>query len=90
MALAFLDLMTPPLEAAIEALVADGAQHVTVVPVFMAQGGHVKRDVPLILDALRARYPAVTIALTPPVGESDVVVDAIARWVIDFVQAHAR
>ena len=37
-----------------------------------------------ILGALRARYPSVTITLTPPVGEADAVVEAIAGWVIDF------
>ena len=54
-ALAFLEFMAPPLDAAVDALVDEGAQRIVVIPVFMAQGGHVKRDVPLILDALRAR-----------------------------------
>jgi len=85
-ALAFLELMPPPLDVAVEALVEDGARTVHVVPVFMAQGGHVKRDVPLILDALRARHPDVTIVLTPAAGEAESVTAAIADWVTGLVR----
>ena len=85
-ALAFLEFMAPPLDAAVDALVDEGAQRIVVIPVFMAQGGHVKRDVPLILDALRARHPGVTILLAPAVGEADAVLDAIASWAIGLAQ----
>lgn len=78
---AFLELMSPNLEDAVEALIANGAQQIHVVPVFMARGGHVKHDVPLLLDAVRARHPNVTIALAPAVGEAPAVIDAIAGWV---------
>ncbi len=85
-ALSFLEFMSPPLDAAIDTLIEDGARSICVIPVFLAQGSHVKRDVPLILDALRQRHPGITIALTPPAGEAHAVTDAIAEWVIGLVQ----
>src|SRR5690606_32233707 len=41
---AFLEFMQPGLVAAIDCLARGGATHVTVVPMFLAQGGHVKKD----------------------------------------------
>lgn len=84
--LAFLEFMPPSLDVAIESLVAGGAQRIEVIPVFMAQGGHVKRDVPLILDALRSRHAGVTIHLSPAVGEAASIIEAIADWVIERAQ----
>ncbi len=52
--LAYLELMSPTLEEAIQSVVREGALAVTVFPLFMAQGGHLKQDLPRILDAVRA------------------------------------
>jgi sirohydrochlorin cobaltochelatase len=80
-ALAYLELMSPTLEEAIEAVVAEGALAITVYPLFMAQGGHLKRDLPRILEAIRARHPHVPIGLEPPIGEVPEILDAIAGWI---------
>jgi sirohydrochlorin cobaltochelatase len=75
---AFLDFMTPTLEDAVAALVGRGAARIVVVPVFLAQGGHLKRDVPRRLDALRRKYPGCALRLAPAVGEASEVIAAIA------------
>jgi sirohydrochlorin cobaltochelatase len=80
--LAFLEFMFPDLGKAIDAAVSAGAQAVEVVPVFLAQGGHVKREVPELLAAARQRHPAVTIALRAAVGEADRVIAAMADVVV--------
>ena len=80
--LAYLELMSPSLEEAIEALAAQGASSVTVFPLFMAQGGHLKGDLPKILDAIRAARPHLPIALEPAVGEVPEILDAIAAWIL--------
>jgi sirohydrochlorin cobaltochelatase len=80
--LAYLELMSPSLEEAIAALVAEGAPCVTVFPLFMAQGGHLKQDLPRILDAIRASYPKIPIALEPAIGEVPEVLDAITSWLL--------
>jgi sirohydrochlorin cobaltochelatase len=87
--LAFLEFIRPSLDVAIESLIATGAQRIDVIPVFMAQGGHVKRDVPLILDALRSRHAGITIHLAPAVGEAASIIDAIADWVIQRARQSA-
>ncbi|MGN6315025.1 sirohydrochlorin chelatase [Trinickia sp.] len=78
--LAFLELMSPDLPAAVAAQVAAGCASITVVPVFFGQGGHVRRDLPVILDACRAAHPGVTIRHAVPVGEDDAVLDALAAY----------
>ena len=67
--LAYLESMSPTLEEAIAALAQEGAAAITVFPLFMAQGGHLKHDLPRILDAIRAGYPHVPIALESAIGD---------------------
>ncbi len=62
--------MAPTLEEAIAALVAQGVPAITVFPLFLAQGGHLKQDLPRLLEAIRARHPHVPIALETSLGES--------------------
>jgi sirohydrochlorin cobaltochelatase len=78
--LAFLELMTPDLPTAIAGQIADGVSVVTVVPVFFGQGGHVRRDLPAVLDQCRAAHPSVEIRCSVAVGEDDSVIDAIAEY----------
>lgn len=78
--LAFLEMMTPDLASAIAALAAEGIAHVTVVPLFLAQGGHLKEDLPKLLDTIRRRYPHLQIAVTNAIGDSEDLTDAIADW----------
>ncbi|HUO44330.1 MAG TPA: CbiX/SirB N-terminal domain-containing protein [Burkholderiales bacterium] len=78
--LAFLELMVPTLPDAIAALAAAGHERITVAPLFIAPGGHLKNDLPKILDAIRARHPRTTITLLPALGEVDAVLGAIADW----------
>lgn len=86
--LAFLELMEPRLPALVSSLVADGCEAVTVVPVFFGQGGHVLRDLPLIVDGLRADYPALRLEVAPAVGEDEAVLNAIAAYCLRSVRHH--
>ncbi|KWI89422.1 cobalamin biosynthesis protein CbiX [Burkholderia ubonensis] len=81
--LAFLELMTPSLDTAVAAQVAAGCTRVTVVPVFFGQGGHIRRDLPQLVDACRAAHPGVEIRCATAVGEDDGVLDAITRYCLD-------
>ena len=80
--LAYLDFMRPTLEEAIASLVEGGAPAITVFPLFMAQGGHLKQDLPRILDAIRASHPRVPIALEPAIGDVPEILEAIAAWIL--------
>ena len=82
---AYLEIMSPTLEQSIDALLEKGASAITVFPVFMAQGGHLKQDLPRILGAIRESHPHVPIALETAVGEVPELLDAIAGWVLGRV-----
>jgi sirohydrochlorin cobaltochelatase len=76
--LAFLELMTPDLPAAAAELVDAGCTDVVILPLFLGAGGHVRRDLPRIVDELRTRHPGVQWHLQPAVGELPSVIDAMA------------
>ena len=78
--LAFLELMEPDLPAAVGVLVSDGCSVVTVVPVFFGQGGHVRRDLPAVVERCRGLFPSVEIRCAVAVGEDDLVLDAVAEY----------
>ncbi|MFM0369688.1 sirohydrochlorin chelatase [Paraburkholderia aspalathi] len=78
--LAFLELMEPDLPTAVGDLVSDGCSVVTVVPVFFGQGGHVRRDLPEVIERCRGAYPAVEIRCAVAVGEDEGVLDAVAGY----------
>jgi sirohydrochlorin cobaltochelatase len=81
-ALAFLELMTPRLPEVVDRLVGEGCKDITVVPVFLGQGGHVLRDLPLLAEQLRQNYPQLTLKLAGAAGEDASVLNAIAKYCI--------
>jgi sirohydrochlorin cobaltochelatase len=84
--LAFLELMSPRLPEAVASLVQAGCGKVSLVPVFLGQGGHVLRDLPLLVDELRGTHPGLEIAVAPAVGEDAAVLDAIARYCVSTMK----
>nr|WP_315592714.1 CbiX/SirB N-terminal domain-containing protein [uncultured Cupriavidus sp.] len=78
--LAFLELMTPSLADSIDELAGAGVAAITVVPVFFGQGGHLRRDFPVLVEECRAKHPSVEIRASSAVGEVDSVLDAIAAY----------
>ena len=77
--LAFLEFMTPTLPECVAALVAGGVSNILVLPMFIAQGGHLKRDVPEMLALLRSTHPEVRFSLAGAIGENEIVVQAMAE-----------
>lgn len=84
--LAFLELMEPRLPAVVTELAGKGVEQVSVVPVFLGQGGHVLRDLPPMIDELRTAYPTMQITVSDAVGESPAVLDAIASYCVSSVR----
>jgi sirohydrochlorin cobaltochelatase len=78
--LAFLELMQPTLTATVDRLVSSGNQHITIAPLFMAQGGHLKRDLSLLIAELRDRHAGIRLKLLPAAGEAEIVMDAVSAW----------
>jgi sirohydrochlorin cobaltochelatase len=83
--LAFLELMEPRLPDEAAALVARGVRDITIVPIFLGQGGHLLRDLPLLVEGLRAAHPGVAISTVPAVGEDPGVLAAMAAYCLSVL-----
>ena len=77
--LAYLELMAPTLDEAVDCAVDGGATTVDIVPLFLGTGGHLRHDLPPLVDALRSVHPHVTIRLHAAIGEHAAVSEAMAR-----------
>ena len=79
--LAFLEFMNPTLPAGCAELVAAGCGRIAVVPLFLGSGGHVRKDLPLLLDAVRAEHAMLQLQLHlhRSIGEIDAVMQAMAE-----------
>ena len=85
--LAFLEFMSPNLGDCARALVAEGYTAISIVPMFIAQGGHLKNDVPLLMDELRNAHPDVRFVLSPTVGEAEPIVQAMANYALGLAES---
>jgi sirohydrochlorin cobaltochelatase len=79
--LAYLGSMPPALEDAAAVLVREGRRRVIIVPMFLAQGGHLKEDLPKLVAALRAEHAGVEFEVTPALGDAPEMIEAMAAWV---------
>lgn len=83
--LAFLDFMSPSLPELVMQLVGAACTKVVVSPIFLGQGGHVLRDLPPMLEQLRASYPTLDIQLADAAGEDESVLLAIRDYCLKLV-----
>ena len=81
--LAYLELMTPDLGQAAAELCAAGCRSVAVLPLFLGQGGHLKRDLPRLVQQLREQHPQVHFTLHAAVGEHAAVTAAMATAALE-------
>ena len=70
--------MAPDLVEAGGGLAAAGCSAVDVVPLFLGAGGHVRKDIPRLLQRLRDAHPQVQWTLRPSIGEAPGVIAAMA------------
>ena len=85
--LAFLEFMSPTLREAGAALADAGCQQITVVPLFLGAGGHVRKDLPLLMTELAGQHPQVQWRLSRAVGETDLLIQALADSAWSLAQA---
>ncbi len=85
--LAFLELMEPRLPAEAARLAGVGATELAIVPVFLGQGGHLLRDLPLLVEQLRLDHPGLAIKVAGAVGEDPGVLDAMTRYCVSAIDA---
>ena len=76
--LAFLELMEPDLGQAARRLAAAGARRIHIVPLFLGMGGHLRNDLPPLVEAVRASLAEVELRLHPAIGENEAVIAVVA------------
>jgi sirohydrochlorin cobaltochelatase len=81
-ALGFLDAMRPTLNEAVDSLIAVGVNQISIVPIFLATGAHIAKDLPQLAAAAMDRHPGVTIEIAAPAGESALVIEAMAAYAL--------
>ncbi len=88
--LAFLERMQPSFDEAVDALHARGVRQITVAPLFLAMGGHMRKDLPKLLSEAEVRT-GITFSTLPALGEVDTLLEAIGDWALSSTpQAIAR
>jgi sirohydrochlorin cobaltochelatase len=88
--LAFLELMSPTLLEAGARLAAAGCTHAEVLPLFLGGGGHVRRDLPHLIEQLQAAHPGLRCTLHAAVGELGTVIQAMADAALALVDHDLR
>jgi sirohydrochlorin cobaltochelatase len=63
--------------------VEDGHDRITVAPLFLAQGGHLKKDLPKLLREVSDRHEDTDIEVLAPIGEVTELLNAISEWLVN-------
>jgi sirohydrochlorin ferrochelatase len=74
---AFLELATPSIEAAIDDCYENGASELLVLPYFLSAGNHVASDVPNEVEKAMVKWPDKKVKIAPHIGSLDPMVDLI-------------
>lgn len=78
-ATAYISLCGPSLEDCAQSLIAQGAQHILIAPLFLGAGQHIKEDLPRLQKALQTQSPSVTFEILPLLGENPQLQSLIAQ-----------
>ena len=74
----FLELAPPPIQDAVNRLVAQGHTVLDVVPLVLVAAGHSKGDIPAALERERLRHPGLTFRYARPLGPHPLLLEDLA------------
>jgi len=66
---AYLQHSKPLAGEVIAELVEQGVNHITLLPFFLSEGGHVRSDIPELVRSAGERFPEVVFEIKPFLGE---------------------
>jgi sirohydrochlorin cobaltochelatase len=81
--LAYMDLTPPTLADVVAEVVQTGVSRMRVLPLFLANEGHVDRDIRPAVDHLRGIHQSVEIELLPAVGQHRLFQDLLAKIAVE-------
>lgn len=86
LSLAYMEFTGPTLEDALEQARLDSVENIAVLPLFIAVGTHVGRDVPQRIAAFQSRYPEIEVELLPALGEDAEFIEILAAYIAGYLQ----
>lgn len=84
--LAYMEFCSPSIEDVIASSYKDGRRKLKILPLFMAGGAHLRNDVPKILDEMISKYEDMTFEMLDPIGEHELVANAIQQIIFDEIK----
>lgn len=88
-AIAYMELAEPSLETVIADSKQHGVESFTIVPLFLAAGRHLRKDVPAMINELETKH-SVQIRLADPIGMNPKLGEAIRDVVNEELNAGAK
>ena len=76
---AFFQLAEPSLTKVIKDIVNKGGKTITIVPVFLFNGVHIKQDIPEVISEQQKKYPDISFELSEPIGDDPQLVDILHK-----------
>lgn len=74
---AFLSMASPKLEDIVKNLIQEDINEIIIMPLFLVQGNHLKKDIPNILAELKERYSNINFSLAKHIGPHPALVDIV-------------
>lgn len=79
--LAFMEFAEPTLEQGLDRLREAGRTDVRIIPLFLAAGIHLRRDIPRRIEEYRSRHPGMRIELEQVLGEDEAFLQLLADYI---------
>ncbi len=79
--LAYLEFMRPTLAECVDALWRRGCRNIAVLPVFVGEGAHLRKELPQLVEAARSSRKGLSIELLPAMGDLPEVQEGVVRFV---------
>lgn len=80
--LAYLESVHPSVQEALEEMHQAGVRRLTIAPLFLAAGHHVRVDIPQLVEDARQRYPDWALTVLPAIGELESVQQGLAATAV--------
>ena len=75
--IAHMELADPTIQQGIDACIRAGAMEIVAHPYMLAPGRHATQDIPRMVQAAAAKYPAIAVRMTAPLGLHEKIGDVV-------------
>ena len=83
MEIAYMEFGTQDIPTALDTLLSKGVDDIAVVPYFLYDGMHIKKDIPEELEKYRLTHPGIKISMGKPLGADERLAAILADRIRD-------